>query len=412
MKSASDALKSHLAQDSTTLAYLRKLTRQDGTILSFSTHDEDILYPAGIDLSPAEKTQVLVNAAAAPPAPVLSGGTPPGDPEDGPTVYLTYVSEVIVNGVVLLGIDTESLASPGTIGNYGPTVASPPPPASPAQAFAYNVYSTSTRSGPVLQNTTPIPLGTDFIIPADAYNGNRALSSESQLTLDLTAASGDFSAGANDGYTASFGGGSAQIGGLSIGNGYGLGYDPLTGAGVAPIGVVSLAGIPALPPTGAGSIIAATLHWKGLAYKGPTRLLIPNADPCANAPYVSADPRGLIAHGSTELGDATPASDQLEDYYLPITGADFDALVADPAWTASIIGYFWWQQPSSFVGHCGADGETADNLEISDFHIEITYRMTAVSGGPGLSIFPLAGADSLMYVKHFSNTAKQGGSNL
>ena len=55
MKSCSPELAEHLAQDSTTLAYLWKLKRQGGTVLTFTTHDEDILYPPGIDLESCRK---------------------------------------------------------------------------------------------------------------------------------------------------------------------------------------------------------------------------------------------------------------------------------------------------------------------------------------------------------------------
>ena len=41
MKSASTAMKAHLAQGQTTLAYLWKLRRVDGTILGFTTHDPE-----------------------------------------------------------------------------------------------------------------------------------------------------------------------------------------------------------------------------------------------------------------------------------------------------------------------------------------------------------------------------------
>ena len=47
MKSASAAMQAHLAQGQTTLAWIWKVTRVDGTILGFTTHDVDILY-AGV----------------------------------------------------------------------------------------------------------------------------------------------------------------------------------------------------------------------------------------------------------------------------------------------------------------------------------------------------------------------------
>ncbi|HEX4381229.1 MAG TPA: DUF2163 domain-containing protein [Candidatus Acidoferrum sp.] len=46
MKSASTALQAHLAQGQTTLAYLWKIKRADGTILGATTHDLDIAYDA------------------------------------------------------------------------------------------------------------------------------------------------------------------------------------------------------------------------------------------------------------------------------------------------------------------------------------------------------------------------------
>src|SRR5438094_10020621 len=187
MKTCSPELAEHLAQDSTTLAYLWKLKRQDGTVLTLTTHDEDILYPPGIDLSPAEKAQILLNASAVPPAPTLSGGS---GGSNG-TVYLTYLSEVIAGGAVIPGMYTESLPSPGTIGLHNPTVASPPAPSSPAgaTAFAYNVYSSSSTTGPQLQNSTPIPLGTDFTISAYTVLGVTAsLPAETQLKVTLVAA--------------------------------------------------------------------------------------------------------------------------------------------------------------------------------------------------------------------------------
>ncbi len=42
MKPASSALLAHLAQEATTLAYLVKLTRADGTIKGFTTHDQNL----------------------------------------------------------------------------------------------------------------------------------------------------------------------------------------------------------------------------------------------------------------------------------------------------------------------------------------------------------------------------------
>jgi uncharacterized phage protein (TIGR02218 family) len=47
MKTASAGLKAHLALGQTTLAYLWKVTRRDGTILGFTTHDRDIVYDDG-----------------------------------------------------------------------------------------------------------------------------------------------------------------------------------------------------------------------------------------------------------------------------------------------------------------------------------------------------------------------------
>jgi len=47
MKTASSAMQSHLGSYSTSLAYLWKVKRVDGTILGFTTHDIDIAYDAG-----------------------------------------------------------------------------------------------------------------------------------------------------------------------------------------------------------------------------------------------------------------------------------------------------------------------------------------------------------------------------
>ncbi len=47
MKSASVAMQAHLALGQTTLAYLWKVKRVDGTILGFTTHDQNISYDAG-----------------------------------------------------------------------------------------------------------------------------------------------------------------------------------------------------------------------------------------------------------------------------------------------------------------------------------------------------------------------------
>jgi uncharacterized phage protein (TIGR02218 family) len=47
VKTASAALRTHLQQDTTTLAYLWKIKRIDGTILGFTTHDLDVVYDAG-----------------------------------------------------------------------------------------------------------------------------------------------------------------------------------------------------------------------------------------------------------------------------------------------------------------------------------------------------------------------------
>ncbi len=46
MKNVSDSLKAHLQQSVITLAVLWKVTRQDGTVLGFTSHDQDITYPA------------------------------------------------------------------------------------------------------------------------------------------------------------------------------------------------------------------------------------------------------------------------------------------------------------------------------------------------------------------------------
>jgi uncharacterized phage protein (TIGR02218 family) len=47
MKTASSALQAHMASDSTTLAYLWLVARPDGTIMGFTTHDQEITYDAG-----------------------------------------------------------------------------------------------------------------------------------------------------------------------------------------------------------------------------------------------------------------------------------------------------------------------------------------------------------------------------
>lgn len=47
MKTISAALQTHLAGPDTTLAYLWEVKRVDGTILGFTTHDQDIVYDAG-----------------------------------------------------------------------------------------------------------------------------------------------------------------------------------------------------------------------------------------------------------------------------------------------------------------------------------------------------------------------------
>ena len=44
MKTCSTALAAHLAQGQTTLAYLWKVKRIDGTILGFTSHDVDIVF--------------------------------------------------------------------------------------------------------------------------------------------------------------------------------------------------------------------------------------------------------------------------------------------------------------------------------------------------------------------------------
>lgn len=49
MKTVSTALAAHLALSCTTLAELWKVKRQDGTILGFTNHDQDIVYDDGTD---------------------------------------------------------------------------------------------------------------------------------------------------------------------------------------------------------------------------------------------------------------------------------------------------------------------------------------------------------------------------
>jgi uncharacterized phage protein (TIGR02218 family) len=46
MKTASSALQAHLAQPETTLAWLWEVKRMDGTILGFTSHDQNIVYDA------------------------------------------------------------------------------------------------------------------------------------------------------------------------------------------------------------------------------------------------------------------------------------------------------------------------------------------------------------------------------
>src|SRR5207249_2108404 len=152
VKTASAAMQAHLAQDSTTLAYLWKLTRVDGTVLTFTTHDETIIYPPPIMPSGADRAQILANANAVPVAPTLSGGSG----ATGLRVYVTYVSQVVVDGAPVPNLYTESLASAATVGNHNPLVQSPLPPTSPAVATGYNIYSESDTTGIQLQTLTPI----------------------------------------------------------------------------------------------------------------------------------------------------------------------------------------------------------------------------------------------------------------
>ena len=67
MKSISSALQSHMACPVTTLAYLWKLVRADGTVLGFTTHDQDIVYQAAEDASSVtyQGSTGLTNAACA-----------------------------------------------------------------------------------------------------------------------------------------------------------------------------------------------------------------------------------------------------------------------------------------------------------------------------------------------------------
>ena len=51
MKTISNALYEHFGQDCTTLAALWKLTRTDGTVMGFTTHDQDITYQSADDLT-------------------------------------------------------------------------------------------------------------------------------------------------------------------------------------------------------------------------------------------------------------------------------------------------------------------------------------------------------------------------
>jgi uncharacterized phage protein (TIGR02218 family) len=52
MKSITAALQAHFGLDTTTLAVLWKITRADGTVMGFTTHDQDISYQAADDTSP------------------------------------------------------------------------------------------------------------------------------------------------------------------------------------------------------------------------------------------------------------------------------------------------------------------------------------------------------------------------
>ena len=376
MKSCSPELAEHLAQDSTTLAYLWKLKRQDGTVLTFTTHDEDILYPPGIDLSPAEKAQALLNASAVPPAPTLSGGS---GGSNG-TVYLTYLSEVIASGAVIPGMYTESLPSPGTIGLHNPTVASPPAPSSPAGAVApaYNVYSTSDTTGAQLQNAAPIPLGTDFTISGYAeYHASRALPTETLLSLALIAREGEFVPGP-DGYAGSAGGASASLIGVPPGNG----IDHST----AYLKYFSL-------PPALGFAISAQVMWRSSFRSADVRLCIPNLDPCDNVPYAGSG----TAEGLTVAGGGRSHSNI----------GDWKVADVAPSDLPTVIGTFYVIQNAPIV--CVCDPQT-DEFLITDFHAEVLYPLSAGVGGGG--VFPLPKPESVSYTNHFSNTAKQSGSNL
>lgn len=347
-------------------------------------------------LTDAEKLQVEVNAAAQPPTPVLLASVAG---LGGTIAYTTYISYVLHDGVATDGVYTESVVSPpGTIpDSTHRTIQSPPAPTLPAVAYGYNVYANSNLSGPQLINAAPVLLGTDYTLPYDAYHdaegGGRTVPTEAQMILMPLATDGGVTQNtSSQTYTGSVGGGGGSIGGLSIGNGYGLSWNPLTGTGVPPLGQTDFGGIAALPDSGGATIIGATIVWYGLAKKGPTRLGIPNDNFCDNAPYVPGEPRGLLAHDNIEIAVLTPATDTLEAYSTGLDSSQVAAMNADPSWPAGLKGYLWFQQPSSLVFHCGTDngGDISDIEIIEDLHLEVIYRVSEALGGEtGPGIFPV-----------------------
>jgi uncharacterized phage protein (TIGR02218 family) len=64
MKTCPPALAAHLAQDTTTVAILWKVKRVDGTLLGFSTHDEDLVFNDGADAVAYQAATGFTNTAA------------------------------------------------------------------------------------------------------------------------------------------------------------------------------------------------------------------------------------------------------------------------------------------------------------------------------------------------------------
>ena len=64
MKSLSAALKTHLAQEVTTLATCWKVTRRDGTVLGFTDHDNDLVYAGVTYLASSGFTPTAVESSS------------------------------------------------------------------------------------------------------------------------------------------------------------------------------------------------------------------------------------------------------------------------------------------------------------------------------------------------------------